>query len=148
MPIKLLNITNWHEYLVCELFLIGRRSYKVNLHWSPSQSGNEYEHFIKTFKQLIVHLNSFRPHLLLLTNDFNPRSPSWWSGDVDNIEGTRLETITSFHGFHQIINEPTHILPSSSCCIDLIFTNQSNTITESGVHPLLQQNCHHQVIFG
>ena len=33
-----------------------------------------------------------------------------WSGNVDNIEGTRLESITSFQGLHQIINEPTHIL--------------------------------------
>ena len=74
------------------------------------------------------------------------RSCSWWSGDGDNIEGTQLELITSFNGLHQIINELTHILPSSSF-IDLNFNNQLNMITGSGVHPLFHQNCHHKIIF-
>ena len=108
---------------------------------------DEYDHFIKNFEQLIVHLASLNPDLLLITGDFNGRSSSWWSGDVDNIEGARLESITSFYGLHQIINEPTHILPSSSSCIDLIFIYLPNMITNSGVHPSLHQNCHHQIIF-
>ena len=32
---------------------------------------------------------------------------------------------------HQIINEPTHILPNSSSCIDLIFTSQPNMVIKS-----------------
>ena len=83
----------------------------------------------------MVHLASFKPHLLLITGDFNARFSSWWSGDVDNIEGARLEPIISFYGLHQIINELTHKLSSPSSCIDLIFTNQPNMITNSGVHP-------------
>ena len=39
---------------------------------------------------------------------------SWWSGNGDKIEGTRLELITFFNELHQIINESTRILPSSS----------------------------------
>ena len=97
---------------MCELSLNGRRSYIVSLYQSPSQSSDEYDHFIKTFEQPIVHLTSFKPYLLLITGDFNARSSSWWSGDIDNIEGTQLESITSFYRLHQIINEPTQILPS------------------------------------
>ena len=41
----------------------------------------------------------------------------------------------------------THVLESSSSCIDLIFTSQPNLITESGVHPSLHPNAHHQIIF-
>ena len=111
------------------------------------QSSNEYDHFIKTFEQFIVHLTSFKPHLLLITGDFNARSFSWWSGDVGNIEGTRLGSITSLYGLHQIINEPTSNLPSSSSCIDLIFTNQPNMTTDSGVHLSLHRNCNQQIIF-
>ena len=40
-----------------------------------------------------------------------------------------------------------HILSSLSFCIDLIFTNQPNMIADSGVHALLQENWHHQIIF-
>ena len=46
-----------------------------------------------------------------------------------------------------MINDPTHILESSSSCIDLILTLQPNLITESGVHPCLHPNSHHQIIF-
>ena len=147
LPIKVLNITNLHECLVCEIFLNDRWSYIVSLYRSPSQSTDEYDHFVKTFEQLIAHLASFKLHLLLITGDFNVRSSSWWSGNVDSIEGIQLESITSFYWLHQIINEPTHLLPSSSSCIDLIFTNQPNMITDSGVHPSHHQNCHHHIIF-
>ena len=76
LPIKVLNVTNLHECLVCKLSSNGRRSYIVSLYRSPSQSSDEYDHFIKTFEQLIAHLTSFKPHLLLITGDFNARSSS------------------------------------------------------------------------
>ena len=47
----------------------------------------------------------------------------------------------------QVINEPTHILDNSKSCIDLIFTSQPNMIMDSGVHPSLHSNCHHQIIY-
>ena len=82
-----------------------------------------------------------------MTGEFNVRSSSWWSDDINTVEWMRLESITSYYALHQIINEPTHILPSSTSCIDLIFTNQPNLVINSGVHPSLHQNCHHQIIF-
>ena len=49
------------------------------------------------------------------------------------------------HGFHQLISQPTHVLPQSSSCIDLIFTDQPNVIVDRGAHPSLQPNYHHQI---
>ena len=49
-------------------------------------------------------------------------------------------------GFKQVISDPTHILESSSSCIDLIFTSQPNLVMNSGVHSSLHHNCHHQII--
>ena len=54
--IKVLHITKLHECLVCELFLNRRRSYIVSLYRSRSQSSDEYDHFIKTFEQPVLHL--------------------------------------------------------------------------------------------
>ena len=62
-------------------------------------------------------------------------------------QGKVIENISSQFALHQVINEPTHIFESSSSCIDLIFTLQSNLITESGFHPSLHPNFHHQIIF-
>ena len=48
---------------------------------------------------------------------------------------------------NQLSQEPTHILDSSSSCIDLIFTSQPNLVIESGSHSSLHSNCHHQIVF-
>ena len=47
----------------------------------------------------------------------------------------------------QLISKSTHTLKNSSSCIDLIFTDQPNLITDSGTHPSLHPNCHHNITF-
>ena len=81
------------------------------------------------------------PHVLLVTEDFNVRSSRRWSDNIYTIEGMRLESINSYHELYQIINEPNQIPSSSSSCINLIFTNQPNLVTNNDVHPSLDQNC-------
>ena len=49
--------------------------------------------------------------------------------------------------FFQVINEPTHILPNSASCADLIFADKPNFIAESGVFPSPYVKCHCQIIF-
>ena len=49
-------------------------------------------------------------------------------------EGSKLFSLTSSNGFSQLINEPTHIQPNSSSCIDLTLTDQPNLSMNSGVY--------------
>ena len=86
------------------------------------------------------------PFLVVLLGDFNVKSSNWCKNDITTTEGKAIENISSQFGLHQMINEPIHILESSSSN-DLIFTSQPNLITESGVHPSLHPNSHHQIIF-
>ena len=66
---------------------------------------------------------------------------------VITIEGKRIGNVSSQFGLHQVIDESTDKLDSSSSCIDLILNSQPNLITESGVHPYLYTNFLHQIIF-
>ena len=84
---------------------------------------------------------------MVAIGDFNAKSTNWCANDRTSFEGNKIEHITLQFGLSQIINEPTHILDSSSSCIDLIFTSQPNLVIELGVHPSLLQNCHHQIIY-
>ena len=84
---------------------------------------------------------------VLITGDFNVRSTNWWKNNLSTSEGTQVDSLTTSYGLSQIISDPTHILPNSSYCIDLIFTNQPNLVTESGVPPSLHPKCHHQIVF-
>ena len=72
--------------------------------------------------------------------ELNARSPAWWSEDIITLHGTQIDSLTTTHGFKQIISDPTHILPQPSCCIYLIFTNQPKYLIERGTHPSLHPN--------
>ena len=85
--------------------------------------------------------------ILVAIVDFNAKSKFWYCNDNTTSQRKALEDVTSQLGLHQVIKEPTHILHNSSSCIDLIFASQPNLITESGVHPSLHPNCHHQLIY-
>ena len=78
--------------------------------------------------------------------DDNARSSNWCKYDISNNEGVQIDSVTSIHGLEQLIYEPTQILSNFSSCIDLIFTNQPNLVVDSGTHPSLHPNCHHQII--
>ena len=67
--------------------------------------------------------------------------------DIASFECSMIDTIAISYGLNQLIQEPTHILNSSSSCIDLIFTSQPNLVMESGIHSSLHSNCHHQILF-
>ena len=82
-----------------------------------------------------------------MIGNFNARSSNWSSNNKTTAEGAKLDYLTSLYGMKQVITEPKHILENSSSCIDLIFSNQPNVITDSGVHPTLHSKCHHQIIY-
>ena len=64
------------------------------------------------------------------------------------VPGMELDKLFSQTGFTQLIKEPTNFEPNKrNTCIDLIFSNQTNLITDSGVHPSLFHTCHHQIIY-
>ena len=70
----------------------------------------------------------------MLIRDLNAKSKNWSSHDKSSHEGNEIKNVTAEFGLQQIIKKPTHILNTSSSCIDLIFTYQPNLITDPGVH--------------
>ena len=64
------------------------------------------------------------------------------------VEGLKIENLLSQYFLSKVINEPTHISQNFDSCIDLLFRNQENLITDSGIQPSLDSNCHHQTIYG
>ena len=144
-----LNFSNSYlsECLTLEVTISNRKGYVITLYRSPSQTSDEFQSFISNLEKLLININSFDPHLVILLGDFNAKSKSWSINDTTTEEGTILENVTFLLGLNQLISDPTHILQHSSSCIDLIFVNQPNLVIDSGIHPSLNQNCHHQIIF-
>ena len=115
---------------------------------SPSQNQGEFDNFTLNFELLLSKIHAENPFCVVITGDFNCRSTQLWAKDIENSEGKEFEPLTSDLGLHQLISEPTHLMRDSKSCIDLIFTDQPNLIVESGVHPSLHEQCHHQIVYG
>ena len=98
-------------------------------------------------KLTLDKIHEISPFMTIVLGDFNAKSNNWCKTDITSIEGSKIDTIANSYGLNQLIQEPTHIINSSSSCIDLIFTSQPNLVMESGIHSLLHSNCHHQIIF-
>ena len=147
LPLRIISV----NYLsVCTNFeiMIGNKICNfITLYRSPSQNQDDFQVFIDNLEMNLETLAQRNPFLMVVLGDFNAKSKHWCSQDSTNFEGITIENVTSQFGLSQIITEATHILESSSSCIDLIFTTQPNLVVESGVHPSLHPNCHHQIVF-
>ena len=146
LPVRVINLPYLQEALLLELNDQNKKIIISSLYRSPSQNSEEFGSFLTNFEHLLSDINSRKPSVSVILGDFNARSTSWWSSDIDSLEGSKLFSLSALNGFHQIISEPTHVQRNSSSCIDLIFTDQPSLVINNGVHASLHSSCHHQII--
>ena len=91
---------------------------------------------------MLNFIYSLKPDFTIILGDFNARSKSWWKDDINKIEGTKIDALTSYHGLHQLISQPTHILENSASCIDLIFTDQLLNVVKARFLKLCTESQH------
>ena len=147
LAVRLVGIISLPECLVCEVTVQNIKGYIVVMYRSPSQSSIESESSLSGFEDMLSSVLFSKSQFTVILGDFNARSSTWWSNDITNINGTLIDSLTTTHDFKQLISDATHILPQSTSCIDLIFTDQPNYIIACGTHLSLNKNCHHQITF-
>ena len=147
LGVRIVKSLSFNECIICEVSIQNSKGYVGVVYRSPSQNIFEFENFLSKFEKVLSDTTFCNSLFTIILGDFNARSSVWWTRDKTTIEGTQLESLTSVYGFHQLISQPTHLLPQTSSCIDLIFTDQPNLIVDSGVHPSLHSNCHHQITY-
>ena len=145
LTLRKIELSHINECLLCEVNVKGQVGFIIVSYRSPSQTTTQFDDFLSNFKKLFDDVQILQPAFTVILGDFSARSKSWWSGDSTTMEGTRLDSLVSTHGFHQLISESTHILRNSLSCIDLIFTDQPSLVVDSGVHPTVHENWHHQI---
>ena len=148
LPIKMLDINYLQECICFDLKIGSKLCSIVSLYRSPSQRRDEFDEFLTNLNLTLETITQKNPFVTVAIGDFNARSSKWWVNDKTTQEGLLIEELLAQLGLSQVINKPTHISQHFSSCIDLLFTNQQNLITDSGVHPSLHSNCHHQIIYG
>ena len=126
LPVQEIKLSYFKEALLLEMDFNNKKVLISAIYRSPIQNKNEFDLFLANLEQLLGEINKRKPYLSIITGDFDARSSSWWSEDINTTEDLNLFSLTSSNGFYQLINEPTHIQGSSPSCIDLIFTKQEN----------------------
>ena len=63
------------------------------------------------------------PYMISVLDDFNAKSNNWCKNDTTSHEVSMIDAVASNYGLRQLIQEPAHILNSSSSCVDLISTS-------------------------
>ena len=114
-----------------------------DLETNPGPPKEKLKNLLSNFETMLSDTTTNNA-LFVILGVFNARSLVWWLNDKNTAKGMKVTTV---HGFHQLISQPTHLMPQSSSCIDLIFTDQPNLLVDSGVHPSLHSNCHHQITY-
>ena len=82
----------------------------------------------------------------MIIGNFNARFNRWWENHSNNTGKVSVDNLISSYGLKQLIAKPSHILPTSGSCIDLLFTNQTNMVMNNGVFPSIHQSFHHQIV--
>ena len=147
LPLKVLDIHILQECINFEIKIENKLCNFIVLYRSPSQSQDTFESFIDNLELNIDAIAAKNPYLIGILGDFNDKLSTWCRSDKSTYEGSRIDGLVSNYSLQQLINEPTHITGNSSSCIDLLFCSQPNLVMESGVHPSLHSNCHHQIIY-
>ena len=111
------------QCLLCRISTQNQTGYLVVTYRLPNPNNNEFNEFLTNFERLLNHVKQLKSSFLLILGDFNARSKSWCSHNITTYEGSNIDSLTTTHGLHQLISQPTHLLPTSSTCIDLIFTD-------------------------
>ena len=135
LPIILRNDLAFRESIVVELKFGRKKMFFTVLYRSPSfkHSSVEFTVFISNFKVLHTKIQAENPYASFYTGDFNGHSQFWWPDGDSTPEGKEIEEIFSLLNLSQIISEPINFTPGKKpSCIDLIVTDQSNLILDSG----------------
>ena len=90
----------------------------VALYKSPSQTEDDFLSFSQNFELTLEKLSEKNPYLLVASGYFNVNLRHWYNQDTNTFEGISVENVASQFWLPIIIKEPTHILKSSSSCIN------------------------------
>ena len=120
LALRKIELSHITECLLCEVNVKVQVGSTIVGYRSPSRTSSQFDDFLSNFEKLFDDVQTFQPPFRVILGDFIAWPKSWWSGDSATMESTRLDSLVSTHGFHQLISEPTHIVRNLLSCIDLI----------------------------
>ena len=136
------------ECIVVEINLGTKYLFFTCNYRSPCQTIDEFESYCQSLHLTLTNIDDTSSFSSVLIGDFNARCTNWWAADIDSKAGKELDTLTLTAEYAQLIDKPTHFFSGGCSCIDIIFCNKPELISEYGIDHSFFQMCHHNLIFG
>ena len=95
LPVRTINLYYFEEALLLEITYHNKNVIVSVIYRSAGQSNNEFDSFLSKLEKLVSDINNRKPALSIITGDFNARSQSWWSNDINTTEGSKLLALSS-----------------------------------------------------
>ena len=108
LGVRIIDIPNLTESILCQITINNKTGYVLVVYCSSSQSSDDFETFLSSFDQVITDMSLSNPAFRLILGNFNCRSNSWWKGHISTKESINLESVSSSHGHHKLITNPTY----------------------------------------
>ena len=86
-PFSNYKLTYFKEALFLEMSYINKKVIVSVIYRFSSQNNDDFDSFISNFQHLFSDINKRKPPLSVIIDDFNARSSSWWSNDINTPEG-------------------------------------------------------------
>ena len=96
LPIKnRSNMTDIEETIVAEIRIKRKKIFFILSYHSPTKNtASEEETYCKKLQALVDNINKEKPSAIILTGDFNARSPLFWREEtIENSLGKRLSNV-------------------------------------------------------
>lgn len=145
------DLVNMDETIVAEIKTRNKKVFFILSYRSPSNNTSpEVDDYCSKLQGIIDKINNEKPTVIILTGDFNARSPLFCDQESqENTPGRKISDFMLLNRMEQLINEPTHFPRDDiETCIDLILTDQPNLFVHSGVIQSPDPRCKHQIING
>ena len=98
LPVQAINLPYFNDALLLEISLNNKKMIASVIYCFPSQQTDKSDLFLSNFEKLIFDIKNRKPYLFVITGDFNGRSSSWWSNDMDTTKKTKLFAQVSSDG--------------------------------------------------
>jgi hypothetical protein len=113
----------------------------------PGQSAEEVDLFMSNFSDSVEMALGSNPESIFILGDLNDSTPIWESDHQRSELGLKLYDFINSRDLHQLILEPTYILPHSANILDLLITDSPGYVVNQNQGVLPPIGSHHQVIF-
>ena len=145
------DLVTTDETIIAEIKLKHKKVFFLLSYRTPSKSTLlEIQQYCHNLASSVQKMKNENPSLIILSGDFNGRSPLFWDNEsVENLPGKLLADFMLTNGLTQLINEPTHFpQPNIATCIDLILTDNEDSFVDSGKIFSPDSRCKHNITHG